>query len=383
MTAILGFADLLGEPGQSEADRLGCVETIRRNGEHLLAIINDILDISRIEAGRMTVEVTDTSAWDVMNEVALLLRPRAEAKGVALEVVLDGPAPARVRSDPLRLRQTLVNLVGNAVKFTDRGSVRLVMRTERTEGSPAAWLCIDVIDSGIGISPEQMSRLFKPFSQGDGSMVRRYGGTGLGLSISAKLAAMLGGEIRASSEPGRGSTFTLRLPVETLEGIDMLTPESAPRPQRPQARTGGVAGYVASSRGGSGAVLSGKVLLAEDGPDNQRLISFMLLRAGAHVEVAENGRVAVDMALAAAKEGSPYGVILMDMQMPEMDGYSATRALREQGYRGPIVALTAHAMADDRTKCLGAGCDEFLTKPVTREGLTAACARWMERTAPV
>jgi PAS domain S-box-containing protein len=361
MTAILGFADLMSDPAQDEAARRSCLETIRRNGEHLLAIINDILDISRIEAGRMSVESVPCSPAAIVSEVAALLEVKASAKGVAVEVAFRGPVPATVQCDPLRLRQMLTNLVGNAVKFTEHGSVRIVIGLEHSAGP---FLRFEIIDSGIGISPEKIPLLFKPFTQADGSMARRFGGTGLGLSICAKLASILGGTIGVRSELGKGSTFTLRLPTGPLENVEMLRdpPRRAP------------VGHPTSSA--EALTLRARVLLAEDGQDNQRLVSFLLIRAGAEVEVASNGQLAMEMALGAVRRGKGFDLILMDMQMPEMDGYAATRALRERGYKGMIVALTAHTMADDRTKCLEAGCDDFASKPIDRDTFIAKCAQW-------
>jgi PAS domain S-box-containing protein len=359
MTAILGFADLMTDPAQDDRTRRSCLETIRRNGEHLLAIINDILDISRIEAGRMSVEAVACSATAIVCEVAALLEVRAKAKGISLEVAFDGPVPATIQSDPLRLRQMLTNLMGNAVKFTERGSVRVVLGLEG-----GARLRFEIIDTGIGIGPEKLPLLFKPFTQADGSMARRFGGTGLGLSISSKLASILGGSIQVSSELGKGSTFTLRLPTGPLGNVEMLRTPPSP------------ASVVRTAQNAEPPTLRARVLLAEDGLDNQRLVSFVLIRAGAHVEVACNGRLAMEMALAAERKGKGFDLILMDMQMPEMDGYAATRALRERGYKGTIVALTAHAMADDRAKCLEAGCDDFASKPIDKETLIEKCAKW-------
>ncbi len=372
MTAILGFADLLAEPSQDERSRQSCIETIRRNGEHLLSIINDILDVSRIEAGRMTVEKVACSPGDIATEVALLLDLRARTKRISLCVDFDGPVPATIQCDPLRLRQMLTNLVGNAVKFTEEGSVRVLLRMEgvtKSNRGSAPRLCIDVIDTGIGLSAEQIPLLFKPFSQADNSMARRFGGTGLGLSICAKLAAILGGELSVRSMPGKGSTFSLRLDTGPLEGVAMI---DTPRREPPALR---------KAPGPTQATLNARVLFAEDGPDNQRLISFLLIRAGAQVDVAPNGLAAVEMALNAQNEGRPFDLILMDMQMPQMDGYTATRTLRQKGYKGTIVALTAHAMAEDRAKCVEAGCDDFASKPIDRDSLIAKCAQWARREA--
>jgi CheY-like chemotaxis protein len=357
LTAIMGFADLLSEPGLSAEDQAAHLRTIRRNGEHLLTILNDILDLSKIEAGRMGVERESCAPMQIVSEVASLLRVRAAGKGVALTVSTEGAIPATIHSDPTRLRQILINLVGNAVKFTETGSIRVALRMAGPER-----LAADVIDTGIGMTPEQIDRLFAPFTQADGSMARRFGGTGLGLSISRKLARLLGGDIHVRSRPGDGSVFTLNVETGPLSGVEMLeNPKEAVSHRQAAATEGSI---------------TSRILLAEDGPDNQRLIAFMLGKAGAQVAIAGNGRVAVRMALEAWRTGSPFDVVLMDMQMPEMDGYAATRALREAGYEGPVIALTAHALSEDRDRCLAAGCNDFATKPIDRAALLAVCRRW-------
>ena len=291
-------------------------------------------------------------------ELAALARDRDEARraaqeGLALEVLYRGPVPETVESDPTRLRQILLNLVGNAIKFTPAGSVRLEVSLE--EAGPSRRLRFDVVDTGIGLSAEQQARLFTPFSQADTSTARRFGGTGLGLAISKRLAGMLGGDLQARSAPGGGSTFTLTIEVGSLDGVRLLDrppagPARAPAADQPLS-------------------LHGRVLLAEDGLDARRLLARHLRAAGAEVETAENGLVACELALRAAEAGGAYDLILMDMQMPELDGYAAVARLRAAGYRGPIVALTAHALEDERRKCLRTGCDGFATKPILRRAL--------------
>jgi PAS domain S-box-containing protein len=369
MTAIMGYADLLLDSKQGEEDRANSVQTIRRNAEHLLTILNDILDISKIEAGGMTVERIETSPAQIVEEVLSLLRPRARAKSLDLRVEYETPIPARVRTDPLRLRQVLINLVGNAIKFTEAGGV-----TVRAGHQPAdhpggeATLRFGVVDTGIGMTPEQVARLFRPFTQADTSTSRRFGGTGLGLTISHRLCEMLGGTITVESESGRGSCFTATVAVGPLEDVSMLA--------QPPARHS----VVPNSESLSSLIPTRmRILVAEDGPDNQRLISFHLRKAGAEVDVAENGRIAVQKAFNAIEIAAPFDLILMDMQMPELDGYGATVMLRSKGYRGPIVALTAHAMSGDREKCLAAGCDDYLTKPIDRNVLIATCGRYAPR----
>jgi signal transduction histidine kinase/CheY-like chemotaxis protein len=356
MTAILGYAELLSDEGQPLEQRRACLDTIRRSGEHVLTIINEILDLSKIEAGGLAVQATLCSPAAIAGDVASLLAKQARDKQIRLEVACDGPVPSAIQSDPLRLRQLLINLVGNAVKFTQNGSVRITLCMDGPQ-----HLRIDVADTGIGISPEELSGLFQPFAQAEGA--QRFGGTGLGLAISSKLAALLGGQISARSIAGEGSTFTLTIPTGSLDGVEMVDSLTTEHPRTP-------APQLAAPR------LEAHVLLAEDALDSQRLVAMLLTRAGARVEVAQNGKIAMEKALKAAQHGAPFDLILMDMQMPEVDGYEATRSLRERGYRGAIVALTAHAMPEDRARCLAAGCDDFATKPIDAKALIARCAQW-------
>ena len=354
MTALVGYTELLGDPDLSPAERAEGLATVRRNGEHLMTIVNDILDLSKIESGRMTIERMACSPFALVAEVTAVLRPRAAHDGLDVEVGYRSPLPETIETDPTRLRQILLNLVGNAIKFTPRGSVRLeVGPVEDTR------LCFEVIDTGIGLDAEQQARLFTAFSQADASTTRRFGGTGLGLAISKRLAGMLGGDLRVRSVPGEGSTFTLTIDVGSLAGVRLLDrpPEVRAAAERPEPS--------ADER----QALRGRILLAEDGLDARRLLARHLRAAGAEVETAENGLVACELALRAAEAGAPYDLILMDMQMPELDGYAAAARLRAAGYRGPIVALTAHAMEDERARCLGAGCDGFATKPILRRTL--------------
>ncbi len=359
MTAILGFSDVLME-GSMDQGQLVAAATIKRNGEYLIRIINDILDLSKIEAGKLEVEHVSCSPCQILSDVASLMRVRANARNLPLQLEFEGPMPQAVRSDPLRLRQILINLVGNAVKFTEVGSVRLVARVLSAE-SAAPVLQVEVIDSGIGMSGEQASRLFEPFSQVDSSTTRRYDGTGLGLAISKRLAKSLGGDIRVRSTLDSGSTFTLTVSTGPLNDVEILDQPSESLLSVDANETPDV----------PHAPVDCRVLLVEDGPDNQRLIAFLLKKAGVDVVVAGNGQIGFDLALVASDEGKPFDVILMDMQMPVMDGYEATRMLREARYTGPIVALTAHAMSTDRDKCLEAGCDEYMTKPIDRQKLIA------------
>ncbi len=367
MSAVIGYSDLLLSPDLDASLHLNYVQTIRRNGEHLLSIINDILDLSKIEAGKMTVESLACSPARIVVDVASLMRVRARDKNVGFDVKFVGEIPETCNTDPTRLRQIVLNLVGNAIKFTESGTVRIVARCDRPEGKDPQ-LVIEVVDTGVGMTEAQLSNLFRAFTQADGSTTRKFGGTGLGLVICKRLARLLGGDIQVTSAPGRGSVFTVTVPTGSLEGVQMiegLTESSFPTSFRP-----------ASGAQRLRLPRACRILLAEDGHDNQILISTILKRAGAMVTVAENGLLAVE----AATSGEAYDVILMDMQMPELDGYGATAKLRQRGYTKPIVALTAHAMAGDRSRCLSAGCDDYLTKPVDRESLIECVTRYLDGT---
>ncbi|MBL8757058.1 MAG: response regulator [Phycisphaerae bacterium] len=377
MTAILGFADVLAEEGDAPDTqdlRREALATIRRNGEHLLAIINDILDLSKIEAGKMGIERTVMSPAAIIQDVVALMRVRSAAKDLTLEVVYETPVPRTIECDPLRLRQILVNLIGNAIKFTDKGAI--VVRVRLVSDGPDSVLRLSVQDSGIGMTPEQLGQIFGAFAQVDSSATRRFGGTGLGLMISKSLVEMLGGTMTVESAPARGSTFTFTLATGPLAGVSMIHPGRDLEALR-------IADPAAPSARSAGTLDGLQILLAEDGADNQRLIGHMLGRAGASVTTVDNGRKAVEAIRDAARPGrSPFHVVLMDMQMPEMDGYSAVRIIRSEGYSLPIIALTAHAMHGDREKCLDIGCDDYITKPIDRERLIAACAEFA-RPSPV
>ncbi len=361
MTAILGYADLLlMEEGIENAPpaRTSALETIKRNGEHLLEIINDILDLSKIEASSLRIERLRFSPIKIVADVIALMKVRADARQLELTANYPGPIPETIESDPTRLRQILINLVGNAIKFTERGSVQISIRflpnSQKDRGGLTGRLEFAVRDTGIGMTTEELGRLFRPFTQADATTTRRFGGTGLGLTISKRFADLLGGDLVAESQPGRGSTFTVTVATGSLEGI---------RINQPAAQAG--EGRPATSRPREAMPrLSCRVLVAEDGVDNQRLLSFLLRKAGADVDVVDNGQAAMDRALAAERAETPFAVILMDMQMPVMDGYTSTAQLRAAGYRGVILALTAHTMAGDRDRCLAAGCDDYATKPI-------------------
>ena len=365
LTAILGFTDVLRDDPvvMGSPERRATLDTIKQASTHLLTVINDILDLSKIEADMMTVEAIETPLLTVLREVEALMRPRAAGRGLVLTTTLSSPLPTRIKSDPTRLRQILMNLVGNAVKFTEAGSVSISAGAAEFDGR--SRLVIDVQDTGLGMTPAQAGRAFQAFGQADETVTRKHGGSGLGLTICRRLSALMGGDVKLlSTEPGTGSRFRLVLPLEPVPGSPIASQfdgdERAPAPA--------VNGL---------ASLNGRILLAEDGPDNQRLIALHLRKAGAIVDIADNGRIAMEKIDNAAGAGTPYDLLLTDMQMPEMDGYTLARTLRQRGSTLAIIALTAHAMAEDRDKCLNAGCDDYATKPIDKHRLRATCAAWM------
>jgi PAS domain S-box-containing protein len=359
MTAILGFADTLLDEDITPEHHQQAIQTIQRNGLHLLELINDILDLSKIEAGKLDIELIQCSLSQLISEVYSLIQERAEAKGLEFLVEYDSPVPDSIEIDPTRARQILVNLVGNAVKFTQVGSVKLKVRFEKKNGQ--SYVCFDVIDTGIGMTEEQVGIVFDAFAQADTSSTRQFGGTGLGLSISKRMAEILGGTLEVQSRLGEGSVFSLVVPTIASEFSRMLVDPQLVMSQCTKLKL---------PEKGTLHLLDGRrILLAEDGPDNQKLISFVLEKAGATVTLVEDGKVAIATALEKQQSGKPFDAIVMDMQMPVMDGYEATRELRWLGYPGLILALTAHAMSNDRDKCHQAGCNEYLSKPFERQEL--------------
>jgi signal transduction histidine kinase/ActR/RegA family two-component response regulator len=352
MNGVIGMAELLAATPLDTSQR-EVTETIRSSGQILLAIINDILDLSTIESGQLALDKEPFPLASVLSQAVKVVSPAAAAKGLSLDIDADTALPTHLIGDRLRLGQVLVNLLSNAVKFTETGRVTLSTRLMPATAATAAAIRIEVRDTGIGIEPERLARLFQPFEQGDASMSRRFGGTGLGLAISKRLVELMDGKLWGESQPDLGSTFILELPVRAA-----AAPSEPSRPVR-----------VAVAERTPVANL--RLLIAEDNLVNQRVASRMLQKLGYKADVVENGRLAVE-----AVERQAYDVIFMDVQMPELDGLEATRRIRARPGRGPwIVALTAHALEEDRRQCLAAGMNDFLSKPVQLTELTAALDR--------
>jgi signal transduction histidine kinase/CheY-like chemotaxis protein len=349
LTSIIGFAELLQDPQVAKAEKIDAAKTIVRNGRHLLEVINDILDMSKIESNQLALERIPVGLPKLLSDIEALAASRAQEKGLLFDIRHHLPLPPALLTDPVRLKQILLNFCSNAIKFSKQGEVRLDVHFD----AAAKTLCFEVTDTGIGMNEREIARLFKPFVQADVSTTRKFGGTGLGLYISKQLADMLGGTIRVNSEPGRGSCFSVTVPVGIEAGPLEMLDSSADFDdfQRPSFQITAI----------EIPNLSGRVLVAEDGLDNQRLLGSFLRQAGVEFDIVGNGSLAVERALA-----HEYALVFMDIQMPVMDGVSATKLLRQSNYRGPIVALTANVMQEDVALYRQSGCTDVLGKPIDR-----------------
>ncbi|MGE3974380.1 MAG: response regulator [Bdellovibrionales bacterium] len=360
--AVIGFAELMSNPQQSHEERLNCIATIRRNGDLLSRLIGDILDLSKIEAGHLEMEKTYFVLPELLAAVTDSLSYLASEKGIGLKLHLDTAIPKIIYSDPTRVRQILLNIIGNAVKFTSKGEVIVSVKMVAKD-IEHKLLSVDVTDQGHGITEEQAQKLFQPFIQADSSTTRKYGGTGLGLSLSRKLAKALGGDvILTESVVNKGSTFTITFDVGSLKNV-MYVQKIAPINEVTQRQRQSVLPNLKGTR----------VLLVEDSIDNQELIAHILKLAEVDVDLANNGEEGVNKALK-----GDYDVILMDIQMPVLDGYKATQKLRSQSYQKPILALTAHALREERDRCLAVGFNDHLTKPINRKELFERIAQYSQ-----
>lgn len=362
LNAISGFSEFLSNT-INEHERTAYIETIQRNARHLAALIDDILDLSKVESGRVEVEVTNFPLGTELASVASSVQTLALKKSIEFSITLETPIPEVVSTDPTRLRQILINIVGNAVKFTDRGHVDLAIRFLPGDNDDARRLVFTVTDTGVGIALSDQTKLFQPFSQALSSTGKNRGGTGLGLVLSRKLARMLGGDISLKhSRPDDGSVFEIIVEVSVPVGTRVLNELYEAPSQRHPRRT-------------PTRLKSTRVLVVEDAPDNQLLVSTILRAAGADVHVADDGKKGVE-----AAQGLPFDVVLMDIQLPVCDGYQATSTLRSLGYKGSIVALTAHATPDERERCLRSGCNDYRSKPLSADALVDVVDKWAKRT---
>ncbi|KAA1261183.1 Aerobic respiration control sensor protein ArcB [Rubripirellula obstinata] len=349
MTAIIGYADMLSSHLR-DPDNLQCVETIRRNGRFLLEIIDDILDLSKIDAGKFEVERERIAPERIIADIVSLMNVRAEEKKLKLEVEFESELPKLIETDGKRLRQILLNLVGNAIKFTEDGKVRLVARYDHDQNQ----LALSVEDTGIGIDSESLDNLFEPFTQADGSITRTFGGTGLGLAISHRLAEVLGGKIEVESKPGQGSMFTLAIDPGEIDGVEFAMPSTV---------------QVVSNADEEDVQLDGYYLIVDDRRDIRYLAQHFIESAGGTISTAGDGQAGVDAIQTAIDEGRPFTAVCMDMQMPILDGYGAVREIRRRGIDVPIIALTANAMQGDQDDCMEAGCTAFISKPIDKKAL--------------
>lgn len=356
LTAILGCAEVLHDDIKDESNR-ELTRLIKNQGELLLGILNDVLDLSKIEAGKIEIQEKPCSLAPIIADVRSLLEPQAEEKGISLSAKVATKMPPQIVSDPLRLRQVLLNLVGNAIKFTDEGHVTIECRYDD------GWQVFAVHDTGIGIPQEDQTRIFDAFEQIEAGETRTAQGTGLGLAICQKLIKMLGGKLTVESTVGEGSTFEVRLPAPDAENLEWISLDAIPLDPR--------------KSGVFPQQLNCRVLVADDTRSIQFLITRMLHDRVNQLTVVEDGNAALDEIRRASAAGQPYDVILMDMQMPHLDGYTATKNLRSEGIETPVIALTASAMPGDMEKCLKAGCNGYLPKPLDRAQLIEEITKWL------
>lgn len=368
MSAILGFTELMLNPRQTEAERQHSISTIHRNGKQLLNVIDEILDISKIEAGRLEIEIIEFNLVDLLYDIKSLLSVKTEDKNLQLKFILESSIPEKINSDPTRIRQILTNIVSNAIKFTESGSVQVHVKWVTPPGDESGNLEIMVEDTGVGIKEDQVDRLFQPFAQVDSSTTRLFGGTGLGLALSQNLAEALGGKVTLdSTQIDVGSTFKIQIKARPAENTPWITGFKSLAAEVENHNE-------EKSEINSQSLKDVKILLVEDAPDNQMVIGMFLTSAGATVDFAENGYEGISK----ASDGD-FDIILMDIQMPKLDGYEATKILRKRGFLIPIIALTAHALMEERARCLKAGCSEHFTKPVDSEKLIALVDRLVNK----
>lgn len=357
---MLGYADLMLEEEVSLSEREKAVNAILRNGNHLLTLVNSILDLSKIEAGKLELEALECSPRDIVADVASLLKLKAYEKGVAFTVEFRYPIPELVSTDPTRLKQVLLNLIGNSIKFTSSGQIKVTVSWHQTSSK----LLFEVCDSGPGMNTAQRERLFQAFGQADATISRRFGGTGLGLNISKQLIELMGGEIGVLSEEGYGSKFVFSIAATSLKMHDDLEPTLE-------------AGIIEQCKALDIPKLLGKILVVDDVADNRDLFRHLIQKTEAEVILAENGKVGVEKALK-----TPVDLILLDMEMPVLDGLSAVKQLRQNLYRGAVVALTGNVNRETVERCVQAGFNDHMSKPIKREKFFELLARYLKHKTP-
>ncbi|MHC4762248.1 MAG: response regulator, partial [Planctomycetota bacterium] len=358
MNAIIGFSEVLAESKLTNEQKHH-IDIIRESAENLLQLINDILDVSKVEAGRLDIEIVDCSLEHLFAVIESLMRPPTIEKGLEFDILCHGKLPAQIRTDPVRLRQCLINLISNAIKFTETGHIYVNVSLREFESKP--YIRFDVEDTGIGIEAEKQELIFEKFMQVDADSTCKYQSTGLGLAITKQLAELLGGKVSLTSEIGKGSIFSLVIPANVdVESQPSFDKYEFTRRLEQESDTLEEDQFI------------GRVLVAEDSPTNQRLVNLLLESMGLKVTLVGDGKGAVDKGLAQS-----FDLIFMDIQMPNMNGYNATKTLRNNGVTTPIVALTAHAMKGDRQKCISAGCDDYLTKPLKRKKLVQIIRKYL------
>jgi signal transduction histidine kinase/CheY-like chemotaxis protein len=369
LTAVIGFSETALDNNQTTEQRIFALNTIHQSSKHLLNLINNILDFSKIDAGELEIECVKTNPVQIVTEVESIVKNQAEKKSLLFSTRYHFPLPVYIESDPIRLRQILLNLCSNSIKFTDKGSVKIDVSYDAI----SELLTIEITDTGIGMTDAQCRKVFKPFKQADSTITRKFGGTGLGLSLSKQLADLLGYDLGIRSKPETGTCFSLRIPCGQISETDMIMGQLDVPNQGENIRIENpVDKNQVNASDDEPPLLCGDVLLAEDNEMNQLLISNYLNHMGAVVTVANNGQEAVEQA--GQRE---FDLVLMDMQMPVMSGTDAIKKLRKQGYSKPIVVLTANATQDDRRSCVSAGCDDFLTKPILRKTLYELVSRYL------
>ena len=359
MTAILGYTELIQNMKDTSSESQEYLQIVHESSQSLLQLINDILDFSKLEADQFSVVHEQVGLPKLLSGTMALLRVKAMEKDIDLLINYENEVPSHIYSDSLRIKQILLNLLSNAIKFTDRGSVTLNVKAQ-WQGNVKVKLLMSVIDTGIGLTKQQQNLLFEPFYQADDSSARVYAGTGLGLAIARKMARQLDGDIRVKSEVGKGSRFTFELNPQLPDGVRKVfeQPEEEQMvPQIPKV-----------------VMLNANVLLVEDNPVNRNLVTRLLEKSGCTVDSAENGLEACDILL---DQGKSYDLILLDIQMPYMDGFETAKRLRSKGVSTPIIALTANTSDEEREACLAAGCSDFAGKPVRTETLLSICQRWL------